>query len=143
MYISSHTPFISAVRRVRKLLDKSLRATTGAATRNNSLQARVEALQRRSNNNNNNNNTARRGAQHDDNDDDVVAPLAVTVLGTGKAVEKALGVASWFEQEGDCHVRLETKTVTTVDDIVMQGPDEVDESRARRVSGLEVVVTLK
>jgi ribonuclease P/MRP protein subunit POP7 len=68
--------------------------------------------------------------------------MVVTVLGTGKAVEKTLSLASWFAQEGDCDVRLTTKTVATVDDVIVeQGGD--DESRVRKLSCLEVCISLK
>ncbi|KAL3965125.1 hypothetical protein ACCO45_002129 [Purpureocillium lilacinum] len=47
VYVSSSTPFMSAVRRVQKYLDRSLRNATAAAPRNASLHARVEGLRRR------------------------------------------------------------------------------------------------
>ncbi|KHO00277.1 Ribonuclease P/MRP, subunit POP7 [Metarhizium album ARSEF 1941] len=125
IYISSHTPFLSAVSRVRKLLTKSLR-NTAPAPKNASTSARVEALQRSTN-------TAYGDA----------SPMLVTVLGTGKAIEKTLSLASWFEQQGDCNVRLRTKTVGTVDDIIVQEGQGHDLSRIRRVSCMEVVITLK
>ncbi|KAG5929277.1 hypothetical protein E4U42_006411 [Claviceps africana] len=126
IYMSSKTPFISAVRRVRKLLTRSLRCPP--APKSASLQSRVAALQRSTNTP-----AADAGAR----------PLVVTVVGTGKAIEKTLSLASWFEQQGDCDVALRTKTVRTVDDIVLQHGDDVEESRVRNVSGLEVLVTLK
>ncbi|OAQ99259.1 hypothetical protein LLEC1_08174, partial [Akanthomyces lecanii] len=51
VYVSSSTPFMSAVKRVRKQLDRSLKSGGGgggsqAAHRNASLQARVESLRR-------------------------------------------------------------------------------------------------
>lgn len=125
IYISSHTPFLSAVTRIRKLLTKSLR-NTAAAPKNASTHARVEALQRSTN-------TAHGNA----------SPLLVTVLGTGKAIEKTLSLASWFEQQGDCDVRLRTKTVGTVDDVIVEEGEGDGLSRIRRVSCLEVVITLK
>ncbi|KND87783.1 hypothetical protein TOPH_07546, partial [Tolypocladium ophioglossoides CBS 100239] len=109
IYISSSTPFMSAVKRAQKLLDKSLRNATAAAPKNASLHSRVQALQR---------------STGEDNSDGTT----VTVTGTGKAVEKTLGVAGWFEQRGDCVVRVRTGTVGTVDDVVGEGEGE-DESR--------------
>lgn len=110
---------MSAVTRVRKQLDQSLR-TSSAAPKNASLQSRVEALQRE---------------QPRD------SSAAVIVTGTGRAVEKTLRVAAWFEQQGDCEVEVRTKTVGTVDDIVDE--EEGEESRIRKLSCLEVVVKLK
>ncbi|KAG5978305.1 hypothetical protein E4U55_006278 [Claviceps digitariae] len=130
IYISSKTPFISATKRVRKLLTRSLRC--GPAPKNASLQSRVAALKRSTN------------TAAGEGDDASAKPLAVTVIGTGKAIEKTLRLAGWFEQQGDCEVALRTRTVKTVDDIVLQDGDNLEEeSRVRNVSSLEVVVTLK
>lgn len=115
---------MSAVKRAQKLLDKSLRNATAAAPKNASLHARVQALQR---------------SGGEDNSDGT----AVTVVGTGKAVAKTLGVAGWFEQRGDCVVRVRTGTVGTVDDVVVGEGEGEDESRVRMVSCLEVVIRLK
>ncbi|KAG5953722.1 hypothetical protein E4U57_005228 [Claviceps arundinis] len=128
MYMSSKTPFMSAVRRVRKQLNRSLRRPP--ASKNASLQSRVAALNRSTN-------TAA-GATGE-----AAKPMVVTVMGTGKAIEKTLSLASWFEHQGDCDVALRTKTVKTVDDIVLEDGAEADESRVRNVSCLEVIVTLK
>ncbi|OAQ67285.1 ribonuclease P/MRP, subunit POP7 [Pochonia chlamydosporia 170] len=125
IYISSHTPFISAVKRVRKHLTRSLR-TTAAAPKHASLHSRVEALQRSTNTVQGN-----------------TTPMVVTIMGTGKAIDKTARLAGWFEQEGDCDVRLRTKTVGTVDDVVVEDGKGDDTSRVRKVSCLEVVITLK
>jgi len=66
----------------------------------------------------------------------------VTVLGTGKAIQKCLGVASWFANEKDCVVCVRTRTVGTVDDVIVEGDEAEDMSRVRRVSALEVVIRL-
>ncbi|PNY23077.1 Uncharacterized protein TCAP_06972 [Tolypocladium capitatum] len=124
IYISSSTPFMSAVKRAQKLLDKSLRNATAAAPKNATLHARVQALQR---------------SGGEDNSD----ATAVTVMGTGKAVGKTLGVVGWFEQRGDCVVRIRTGTVGTVDDVVVADGGAEDESRVRMVSCLEGVIRLK
>jgi ribonuclease P/MRP protein subunit POP7 len=68
--------------------------------------------------------------------------MVVTVVGTGKAIEKTLSLASWFQQEGDCDVRVRTKTVVTVDDVIVEQGGG-DDSRVRRVSCLEVAISLK
>ncbi|KAM0426229.1 hypothetical protein ACHAPT_008579 [Fusarium lateritium] len=106
---------MSVVKRARKQLDESLK-TTNAAPKYASVHSRIEALQR---------------AGRSDADSAVVK-----VQGTGRAVEKILAVASWFEQEGDCEIEVRTYTVGTVDDVVVEG-DEEDESRLRKLSCLE------
>ncbi|PFH59547.1 hypothetical protein XA68_12214 [Ophiocordyceps unilateralis] len=126
IYVSSSTPFMSVVNRVQRQLDKSLRDGDALfAPRNASLAARVQALRQ---------------------DDASVAAgrKAVTVTGAGKAIEKTLAVAGWFENKGDCVVEIRTDTVGTVDDVLpADGEEADDESRVRRLSCLEVVVRLK
>lgn len=121
IYVSSKTPFMAVVKRARKQLDSSLK-TTSAAHKNASLRDRIETLERG-------------GA-------DVESAL-VTVMGTGRAVEKTLAVASWFEQQGDCEVEVRTTTVGTVDDVVVDDENEEDTSRLRKMSCLEVSIRLK
>ncbi|KAM0668984.1 hypothetical protein ACQRIT_003751 [Beauveria bassiana] len=140
IYVSSSTPFMSAVKRARKQLDRSLKSggSSQAARKNASLHARIESLKR----------DVERDSRTTDNE---AYGASVTLLGTGKAVEKTLALAGWFEQQSDCRVAVRTRTVATVDDVVT-GPepggaaaeqDEEDESRLRRLSCLEVVVSLK
>ncbi|RSM11875.1 hypothetical protein CEP52_002811 [Fusarium oligoseptatum] len=69
---------MSVVKRARKQLDASLR-TTNAAPKHASVHSRIEALKRAG------------GSDADS--------AEVKVMGTGRAVEKTLAVASWFEQE--------------------------------------------
>ncbi|KAM0562720.1 hypothetical protein ACHAPJ_001557 [Fusarium lateritium] len=121
IYVSSKTPFMAVVKRVRKQLDASLK-TTDAAPKHASVHSRIEALKRTG------------GGDADS--------AVVTVTGTGRAIEKTLAVASWFEQEGDCEVEVTTGTVGTVDDVVADGEEE-DESRLRKLSCLEVRIKLK
>lgn len=120
MYVSTGTPFMSAVKRVRKQLDQGL--STGAAPKNASLQSRLDGLRRMQ-----------------DREDGVV----VTVMGTGRAVDKTVRLASWFEQQGDCIVEMRTRTVATVDDVIVPDGDEEDESRVRKMSCLELSIKLK
>lgn len=118
---------MSTVRRVRKQLDKPIRSRGGVAParKNATLHSRIEAL--------------KHAAAHDGDDSNVT----VTIMGTGKAVEKVLAVAGWFEQQVDCRVELQTKTVATVDDVVVDDGGDEEESRVRRLSCLEVKVSLK
>jgi Rpp20 subunit of nuclear RNase MRP and P len=86
----------------------------------------------------------------------------VTVKGTGRAIEKVLGIAAWFgerEKEEGVRVRMGTHSITSIDDIVMEekadvvadtdggeiGDDigEAPESRLRQVSVLEVKISLR
>lgn len=130
---------MSAVKRVRKQLNRSLKSggSSQAARKNASLHSRIESLKRDVERDANSANSANEeyGAK-------------VTLLGTGKAVEKTLSLASWFEQQPDCTVAVRTRTVATVDDITAVGEmetadEEEDESRLRRLSCLEVVVSLR
>lgn len=113
---------MSAVKRARKQLQDSARSQA-AAPKNASVRARVEAL-------------ARSEASSGDG-------AVVQVMGTGRAVEKVLSVASWFEQQGDCSVEVRTKTVATVDDVVVEDGDVEDVSRLRKMSCLELSIRLR
>jgi ribonuclease P/MRP protein subunit POP7 len=116
---------MAVVKRARKQLNASLQAP-GAAPKNASVHARVEALKQQ---------TASGETRGEGS--------VVTLMGTGKAVERTLAVASWFEQEGDCLVEMRTRTVATVDDVVVEDGDVEDESRLRKLSCLEVSIKLK
>ncbi|PNP48898.1 hypothetical protein TGAM01_v210954 [Trichoderma gamsii] len=126
IYVSSKSPFMSVVKRTRKFLDKALR--NNSSSKNLSLHARVEALKR-------------------DSNSDTARGAVVTVMGTGKAIEKTLSVASWFEQQGDCIVKIRTRTIGTVDDVVVEDADDAfgddNESRLRKLNCLEVAISLK
>ena len=103
------------------------------------LHARVKALERSVRST-----TAGSGGGGGGADTDAGAGAAVvTVMATGRAVEKALRVAGWFEQEGDCAVAVRTGTVGTVDDVVVEDGEGEDESRIRKMSCLEVQVRLR
>ena len=115
---------MAVVKRVRKRLDKSASGASTALGKKMPLSARIEALKKAD------------GTKGDGSE--------VIVLGTGKAVEKTLRVASWFSEEKDCMVSMRTKTVGTVDDIVMgEDAQGEDESRVRKLSCLVVTITLR
>ncbi|KOS20968.1 hypothetical protein ESCO_004086 [Escovopsis weberi] len=132
IYVSSRSPFMSIVKRAQKLLDKSLR-NTAAAPRNATLHSRVAALER--------------GAGSGSGPGTTQGGTVVRVLATGKAIERAVHAASWFEQRGDCAVEMRTRTTATVDDVTVAGDDDCfgaeDESRLRKLSVLEICISLK
>lgn len=125
IYVSSSAPFIALVKRIRKQLDRSLKGRA-PSTRGRTLAERVQILET-------------------DGGTSGGGNCEVLVLGTGKAIEKTLSVASWFMGQGDCHVNVKTGTVSTVDDIVVEDDTEPfeDESRVRRLSSMEVAISLK
>ncbi|TDZ19864.1 Ribonucleases P/MRP protein subunit POP7 [Colletotrichum orbiculare MAFF 240422] len=124
IYVSSSTPFMAAVSRVRKQLDRNLKGGV-RSTKGMGLGQRVDMLHRDG------------GTRGGDGE--------AIVLGTGKAIEKVLSVAAWFEAQRDCEVEVRTRTVGTVDDVVVEGEEDGfgNDSRVRRVSCLEVTVRLR
>lgn len=136
VYVSSKTPFISAVKRVRSLLKEAdKRATQSALSQKKQHQRGDPVLA---------------AAQASANKD--TASEAVTIKATGKAIEKATNLALFFHQQEDCRVTLRTGTVDAIDDIVekpnakRKRPDDdekLPETRMRKTSMLEVIVTLR
>ncbi|KAF4124418.1 Alba [Geosmithia morbida] len=155
VYISSSTPFMSAVKRIRKRLEAGLR--TGAAPKMASVQSRVEGLRRMMTRDGGGGNGKTAAAAKAAGDSDSEGPTGsskqrglttVKVVGTGRAVDKTLRLAGWFEQQGDCVVHLRTRTVATVDDVIVdacQGDDDDDEhhARLRKMSCLELSIRLR
>lgn len=156
---------MAVIKRVRKALEGGGGAQS-RSTRGLPLTARVAALStsgRVATGRNNINNDNGQAGSHEGSDGEVV------VLGTGRAIEKTLNVAAWFQRQNDCHVSLRTRTVAAVDDIVLghakdadadwdadadADPNETygdqerddeaeDHSRVRMVSCLEVAVRLR
>ncbi|KAK1478983.1 hypothetical protein CABS01_14667 [Colletotrichum abscissum] len=102
IYVSASTPFMSAVSRVRKQLDKSLKGNA-PSTRGMNLNQRIDLLHR---------DNGTKGGNGE-----------AIVLGTGRAIEKVLSIAAWFTEQSDCEVEVRTKTVGTVDDVVLEEED--------------------
>ena len=73
----------------------------------------------------------------------------VVIKGTGKAIEKVVRLAAWWQGQSDVKVTVRTASVGAVDDVVERGEGEgegegmVEESRIRRVSCLEVGIRLR
>ena len=77
---------------------------------------------------------------------------AVVLKGTNRAIEKVLELGLYFQRQDDCMVRLRTGSVSVVDDIVQEEEEggeedgegeELPESRVRKISVVEVAVTLR
>jgi ribonuclease P/MRP protein subunit POP7 len=67
----------------------------------------------------------------------------VVLKATGKAIERLLGVALFFQGEEGMKVEVRTGSVGAVDDVVeKQNGAETGESQVRRTSCLEVAVRL-
>lgn len=64
----------------------------------------------------------------------------VTVKATGRAIERALNVALWFQKQDDCKIVLRTGEVGAVDDVEIDGEES---ARVRRAPVLEVGITLR
>jgi ribonuclease P/MRP protein subunit POP7 len=63
----------------------------------------------------------------------------VVVKATGRAIEKALNIALYFQKQDDCKAVLRTGEVGAVDDIEVDGEES---ARVRKASVLEVGITL-
>ncbi|THV51509.1 hypothetical protein BGAL_0108g00050 [Botrytis galanthina] len=132
VYVSDKSQFIAIVKRVRKYLDGAefragptvLPSTDRELMREIEEGIKISRMERKSGSGN--------GEE-------------VVMKGTGKAIEKTLMLAHWWQQQEGVRVVVRTKSVATVDDIV--GIDnkvddmEESESRVRRVSVLEVAVS--
>lgn len=141
VYVSARTPFVSAVKRVRKLLAEIDKRSMG----------KVDLVGQKRSDKHNLRMLGEKATPSINKD-----PEAVVLKATNKAIEKVLGLALYFQGQDDCSVRLKTGTVGVVDDIVVSdrpvGPEcvegededeELPESRVRKVTVVEVVVCLK
>lgn len=139
--MSTKTPFISAVKRVRKMLDEIDKRSMGKidlVDGKGSDKQKLRKLGERT--------SISAGKE----------PEEVVLKATTRAIENVLGLALFFQGQDDCRVRLRTGTVSVVDDIVEAeiprgaetvGPEdeeeELPESRVRKASFVEVAITLK
>ncbi|KAK5679618.1 hypothetical protein LTS10_008440 [Elasticomyces elasticus] len=138
VYVSFRTPFMSAVKRVEKLLHLSEKRAVQSATTVVKQQGRkrkrgqedevlgiakqVEKAKAKK----------RRGGGEEEDDKDA-AGEAVLIKGTGRAIEKALEMASWFQQKPEYLVVLKTGSLGAIDDV------EVEEDDKEGLEGLEEV----
>lgn len=141
IYISAKTPFISAVKRVRKLLSLIEKRSVGKVDLSNGKDRNKQKLKA----------LDMEGSQKENEPEEVV------LKGTNRVIEKVLGLALFFQGQEDLIVRLRTGTVGVVDDIVMVpcSPNETEvgdqkedekvlpETQVRKISMLQVAITLK
>lgn len=141
VYVSAKTPFVSAVKRVRKLLtevDKRSMGKVDLLNGKGSDKQKLRMLGEKV--------APSRGKERE----------VVVLKATNRAIEKVLGLALYFQGQDDCNVHLKTATVGVVDDIVVSDPsveagsdegeeedEELPESRVRKATVVEVGISLK
>ncbi|KAL9637746.1 MAG: hypothetical protein Q9164_002002 [Protoblastenia rupestris] len=148
VYISAKTPFISAVKRVRKLLEQIDKRAVGKIDLINVKGSDKQKLKRL-------------GEQVASSK--IKESEEVVMKATNRAIERALGLGLYFQGQDDVRVRIRTGSVGAVDDIVavergdgegrvdleMGGVEdgeeegELPETRIRHTSSVEVAITLR
>ena len=132
--MSSKTPLLSVVKRVRKLLELADHRALGKISleQKNSEHAMLNALAEEK----------ERKRRHEGEE--------IMLRATGKAIEKLLGIALFFSGQEDVKIGLKTGTVSVVDDIVEKDENaeqdvkgDIPETQIRRTSMLEVGVRSK
>lgn len=138
VYVSTHTPFIPAVKRVRGLLEQAEKRAVGPL---NLLQGSKG----------NDRQKLRKLTESVEKTKDGKAKEEVVLKATGRAIERVLSFGLYFQGQADCVVRIRTGGIGVVDDIVAGDTEddaegeagELPETRVRRTSVVEVAVTLK
>ena len=146
VYLTAHTPFHSATKRVRKLLALADKRAVGKVSLLDSKKPdkqKMRALAATVADG-----TGRKGVAEE-----------VFLRGTGKAIARALELGLWFQGQEGYRVRVKTGTVCAVDDIVERDDvedaqegdesmdvgskeaEEVQETRIRRLSMVEIGVS--
>lgn len=142
VYVSTGSPFIAVVKRVRKLLSliqKRTMVKTDLIEGKGSDKQKLKSLA-----------TATAAAKEK-------KPETVLLKATNRAVDKALSIALFLKEQEDLRVHIMTGTVAVVDDIIPEEvPDEAagtaemsqdgdvgQETRVRYLNVLEVAVSMK
>ncbi|KAL1865625.1 hypothetical protein Plec18167_009346 [Paecilomyces lecythidis] len=115
VYVGTKTPFMSAAKRVQKLLRHAEKRATAGVDLGNHKISEKEKLARLA-----------KGQE-------ALKKEEVFIKATGRAIERALSVGKWFEEkEEEYAVSVKTGTVLVVDDIV---EDEEAESKEMEKDG--------
>ncbi|PMD15112.1 hypothetical protein NA56DRAFT_664244 [Hyaloscypha hepaticicola] len=144
IYVSASSPFISTIKRVRTYLSQiesraAGKITLSSAHKNHhahiktAIQKGVEKARGGGGEDGGNGKGGKRGRGGGEE---------VVLKATGKAIERLLQVALFFEEEEGVKVEIRTGSVGAVDDVVEKDGGETGESRVRRASCLEVGVRL-
>jgi ribonuclease P/MRP protein subunit POP7 len=146
IYISSSSPFISTIKRIRKYLQQIESRASASYPISLSRDGPKEVL--KGIEAGIVNGKLERGIGGKGAGGNVKAGVRdeeVIIKATGKAIERCLQVGLWAIQQEDLRVEIRTSSVGAVDDVVERGDEEVGEveSRVRRVSCLEVGVRLR
>ncbi|GAW24515.1 hypothetical protein ANO14919_141020 [Xylariales sp. No.14919] len=144
IHVTAKTPFRSVTTRVRKQLDKYLRQSASSRSaftnklsqkKNASLGERIQRIQQQTRNAA----TGGLGLGLENSGE-------VSVLGTGRAIQKVMEVALFFQKQPDCIVQLRTGSVAAVDDVISAEEDGLEgdvTERARMMSSLEASIRLR
>ncbi|RHZ68284.1 ribonuclease P subunit p20 family protein [Aspergillus thermomutatus] len=118
VYVSTNSPFMSAVKRIQKLLRQAEKRATAAVNLSSSKRTDRQKLAQ-----------VARGQEQ-------LSKEEVFVKATGRAIEKALSVGRWFEDRGNEYaVRVKTGSVLVVDDI-----EEDEEAKRKAIAEAERVL---
>ncbi|KAL4808816.1 Rpp20 subunit of nuclear RNase MRP and P-domain-containing protein [Aspergillus unguis] len=131
IYVSSSTPYMSAVKRVQKLLRQAeKRATASIVHKNKNNRNQSRNAQSQSNRSQGTKEETLLAALARGEEREQLNAEEVFVKATGKAMDTALRVGRWFqrkEREAEYKVRVSTGSVLVVDDV------EEDESERERI----------
>jgi len=117
VYVSSSTPFMSAVKRIQRLLTQAEKRATANINLEDTRKSEKQILEELSN-------VSEKREE-------------VFVKATGRAIEKALNVGKWFEEKAvEYKVRVNTGSVLVVDDVVED--EELKEKEQQKQQRLEV-----
>jgi ribonuclease P/MRP protein subunit POP7 len=143
IYISTKTPFMSAIKRVQKLLLQAEKRSAQSASDQVSSRPKysvssndeITDIERVA--------TIMAAEKHDQDE--------IVLKATGKAIAKALSLALWFDEKVEYNIRIETGTVGAIDDIVApededqnmkeDGQEDIPESRIRYASTIQIFVS--
>lgn len=130
IYVSTKAPFLSVVKRVKKLLDLADHRALGKISleQKSSEQAMLNALAQEKEQKQNN-----KGEE-------------ITLKATGRAIEKLVNLAVFFQKQDNMKIVIRTESVPVIDDIVQKDEDaedveaDIPETQIRWMSVLEVGV---
>ncbi|KAI1906096.1 hypothetical protein LOZ39_005752 [Ophidiomyces ophidiicola] len=128
VYVSSKTPFMSAAKRVQKLLrEAEKRAISKVKIQNKKTDDKANFLLLKEST-------------------EVLKKDEVFIKATGRAIKKAMDVAKWLSEKEGCNIKTKTGTLLVVDDIVedeelkrselqTKDVDQIEEQDDRKTTG--------